>query len=67
MAQGDERSITVGMLKQHLDSYSDDDELDFGGLTFYRLKRRGPKLVQVEFSQSVYRDAQGRVVVDNHE
>jgi hypothetical protein len=59
--------ITVGELKLHLKSYADDCELYFGGLEFYRLKQRGDKLVQFEFNQTVYKDSQGRVVVENHE
>jgi hypothetical protein len=41
--------ITVAQLRRRLASYNDDDELYFSGLTFYRLKRRGEDLVQVEF------------------
>ncbi|WP_321346428.1 hypothetical protein [Halopseudomonas oceani] len=60
--------ITVGMLKDYLNGYADDMELDFSGLAFYRLKQRSPTLVQVEFNELVYRDKQtGRVVVENHE
>lgn len=62
----EEQRITVGQLKRHLEGYEDSDELSFSGLDFYRLKRRGPGLVQVEFNQSVYRDSKGRVVVENH-
>lgn len=59
-------STTVGTLKRALESYDDDDELDFGGLEFYRLKKRGPHLVRVEFNQTVYKDSDGKVVVENH-
>lgn len=61
------RTITVGILREHLAIYPDDYELDFSGLEFYRLKQRGPELVQVEFSEQVYRDRSGRVVVENLE
>lgn len=47
-------TITVKDMKDMLDGYNDDDELDFSGLDFYRLKRRGSKNVQVEFNQLVY-------------
>jgi len=60
-------TITVGLLKEHLASYPDHYELDFGGLEFYRLKLRGPEHVQVEFNQQVYLDGTGRVVVQNLE
>jgi hypothetical protein len=55
------------MLKQMLEIYPDDYELDFSGLEFYRLKQRGPELLQVEFNELVYRDGTGRVVVENLE
>ena len=46
--------MTVGDLKRHLASFHDDDELVFQGeLTFYRLKQRGPKLVQLDFNEAV--------------
>ena len=36
------------------------------GLDFYRLKRRGDDLVQVEFNQQVYKDsATGKVKVED--
>lgn len=57
--------ITVGRLKSELEVFDDDDELYFNGLDFYRLKKRGPKLVQVEFEQNVYADSNGRVIVEN--
>lgn len=60
--------ITVGMLKQMLEGYPDNHELDFSGLAFYRLKQRGPELIQVEFNEMVYRDKEtGLVVVENLE
>lgn len=59
--------ITVGELKEHLAIYPDNYTIDFSGLEFYRLKQRGDTHVQLEFNQSVYRNAEGRVVVENHE
>ncbi|WP_324710119.1 hypothetical protein [Pseudomonas citronellolis] len=67
MSSNKPMTITVGILKEHLASYPDHYELDFSGLDFYRLKQRGPELVQVEFNQQVYRDGTGRVVVENLE
>ena len=68
MARTPSDLITVGILKDLLNGYSDDMELDFSGLDFYRLKQRSPTLVQVEFNQQVYRDKEtGRVVVENLE
>ena len=60
--------ITVGELKKMLTLYSDDTEISFSGLDFYRLKTRGEKLVQFEFSQQVYKDADsGKVIVEDTE
>lgn len=59
-------TITVGYLKQLLNVFPDNYTLDFGGLEFYRLKQRGDAHVQCEFSQSVYLDREGLVVVENH-
>jgi len=58
--------ITVSELKAQLEGYHDDDELEFSGLDFYRLKRRGARLVQVEFNQTVYRLDNGRVMIESH-
>lgn len=46
--------LTVGDLRMHLKIFDDDDEVIFGGgnLTFYRTKKRGPNLVQIEFAES---------------
>jgi hypothetical protein len=57
--------MTVGDLKRHLSVFSDDYRIDFSGLDFYRLKRRGDLLVQVEFNQQVYRDKRGLVIIEN--
>lgn len=59
-------NITVGDLKRMLSAFPDDTELSFCGLDFYRLKWRGPTLVQVEFNQTVYKDKHGRVCIENH-
>lgn len=56
--------VTVGELREQLEGYSEDAELYMGGLQFYRLKRRGEKLVQLEFNQQVYRDEDGEIVVE---
>lgn len=47
-----EYKFTVGDLKRQLESLDDSDVLEFaGGLTFYRIKRRGEKLQMLEFSE----------------
>lgn len=61
-----EPRITVRELMDELSGYSPDTEVSFSGLEFSRLKPRSKKTVQVEFVESVYRDAQGLVVVQNH-
>ncbi len=59
-------SITVGELKQELSVFSDDCELDFGELDFYRLTDRGSKCVQVEFDQMIIKDSKtGKIEVHN--
>ncbi len=57
--------ITVGELRRELEVFPDDAELYFGGLTFYRLKTRGPKLVALEFNQQVYRHTDGTLVIED--
>jgi hypothetical protein len=56
--------LTVGDLIRQLSSFDPEATLYFGGLEFYRLKTRGKKLVQVEFSQTVY-EQDGQVVIEN--
>ncbi len=63
----DEHLITVGELLDRLKHYPRDTRISFSGLDFYRLKQRGENLIQVEFNQVVYRDSEGRVVVENLE
>jgi hypothetical protein len=58
-------SITVGKFKEMLSNYPVNMLLDFSTLDFNRLKQRSPTLVQVEFSQQVYRDSSNNVVVEN--
>ena len=59
--------MTVGELKMHLSHLNDDDRIFFGCflLEFLRIKNRGPNLIQIEFSQTVYDDEDGKVFVDN--
>jgi len=57
--------ITVKELKEQLNNFDDNLEVYFGGLDFYRLKNRDAYL-QVEFNQTVYKDKDGKVVVENH-
>lgn len=51
--------ITVGDLKERLQGYSDDTEITFGAtiaavpLVFYRVKRRGDDLVQIELNEAI--------------
>jgi len=43
--------MTVGDLKDRLAGWNDDWEIQFNGLTFYRLKVRGDELVNMEFNE----------------
>lgn len=46
------QEFTVGDLKRQLQAFDDDDVIEFqGGLTFNRLKVRGPELVVLEFCE----------------
>lgn len=53
----EDHRITVGDLRSRLQGFSDDYELTFGctldatPLIFYRVKSRGPKLVQIELNE----------------
>lgn len=62
-----EMLITVGEFMEQLKNYPHETRLSFSGLDFYRLKWRADDLVQVEFNQIVYRNAEGNVVVENPE
>ncbi len=45
--------FTVGDLKLWLECFSDETDLVFqGGLTFHRIKKHGPNLVQIEFKEA---------------
>ncbi len=58
--------FTVKQLIEDLRNYPDDMEVYFGGLDLYRLVEKGNKVL-FEFNQSVYKDKDGRVIVENHE
>lgn len=64
--QIDLHTIDVGTLLDQLNGLPRDTRISFGGLDFYRVKRRGPNLVQIEFNQSVYRTAEDLLVVEDH-
>jgi hypothetical protein len=46
-------AITVGDLRRMLEPYPDETEIHFEELTFYRVKKRGDNLVQIEFSEAI--------------
>lgn len=63
-----ERILTVGEFRLMLSGFLDDDELQFSGLHFGRLKSRGPQLANVEFVESVYRNSKtGRLIIEEPE
>ncbi len=59
--------MTVGGLRERLASLPSDARIFFGchSLTFLRIKKRGDRLFQMEFSQNVHDDEDGNVHVDN--
>lgn len=48
------QKMTVRDLKRRLESWEDDWEIQFSGLTFNRLKERDTKMVNMEFCE-IYR------------
>jgi len=56
------KTMTVANLKAELANWPDDYTVYFSGLSFHRLKKRGEKVVQMEFSEvfSVREKRQGR-------
>jgi hypothetical protein len=61
-----EHTIDLGTLLDQLNGLPRDTRISFGGLDFYRVKPRGPALIQIEFNQSVYRTTEGLLVVEDH-
>ncbi|NWA24043.1 hypothetical protein HX866_03990 [Pseudomonas gingeri] len=64
--QIESHTIDVGTLLDQLNGLPRDMRLSFSGLDFYRVKLRGPNLVQIEFNQSVYRTSEDLLVVEDH-
>ncbi|MBC2658475.1 hypothetical protein H7A76_23815 [Pseudomonas sp. MSSRFD41] len=60
-------TIDLGTLLDQLEGLPRETQVYFGGLDFYRVKRRGPDSVQIEFNQSVYRTSEDLLVVEDHE
>lgn len=60
-------TITVGELLDQLEGIDRNTRISFSGLDFYRIKRRGPDILQIEFNQQVYLDESGCVVVGNQQ
>lgn len=58
-------TISVQDLRDELALYPSHYRVSFSGLTFYRVKQRGPEIIQIEFDEAVHRTAEGRVVVEN--
>ena len=51
--------MTIGELRDELENWPEGDEIIFGceELEFYRFKKRGSDTVQLEFNQTIYKDA----------
>ncbi len=59
---------SVGELREFLRNWPDDFMVYMGGLTVYRMKQRGDKIVQMEFNQQVWHDQEtGAVIIENVE
>ncbi|HEM6844616.1 TPA: hypothetical protein U2I45_001226 [Providencia rettgeri] len=61
-----DHTIDLETLLRQLAGYPKDTRISFGGLDFYRIKKRGDKLIQIEFNQSVYRTDKDVLVVEDH-
>ncbi len=59
-------TIDLGTLLGQLEGLPLDTRVYFGGLDFYRINPQGPKLIQIEFNQSVYRTREDVLVVQDH-
>ncbi len=59
-------TIELGELLDQLKDLPRDTRVSFSGLDFYRVKKRGDNLIQIEFSQSVYRTSEDVLVVQDH-
>lgn len=59
--------ITVGELKRKLEIFDDDSILEAGGLTFFQLKKSGENSVRIEFKEQVYKDGNGKIIVEDAE
>jgi hypothetical protein len=60
--------MTIGELRDELEDWPEGDEIIFGceELEFYRFKKRGADTVQLEFNQTIYKDAKtGKWHVDD--
>jgi hypothetical protein len=59
---GDYFPLTVGQIRDAIKGVSDDTEITFGStlagkeLLFYRFKRRGEKLLQIELNEAGFGD-----------
>lgn len=59
-------TIDLGTLLEQLKGYPEETRISFSGLDFSRVKPRGPNMLQIEFSQSVYRTDEDILVVQDH-
>jgi hypothetical protein len=62
----DTLGISVGELRKQLEIFDDDTEIFAGGLTLYKLKLIGEKLIHMEFNQYVHRDKEGKLVIEEY-
>jgi hypothetical protein len=62
----DNLGISVGELRRQLEIFDDNAEIYAGGLTLYKLKVIGDKLIQMEFNEYVHRDKEGKLVIEEY-
>lgn len=58
--------ITIQDLIDHLSTFDRDSEITFGNddlLTFYRTKRRGENIVQIEFNEVLIERSEGLIEI----
>lgn len=60
-------TITVGELLDKLENFDRNTEVSFSGLKFETIKWQSDKCIQIQFHEQVYRDASGKVWVENLE
>lgn len=66
-ATAEERIPTMLLkdLLKELNGWPEETRVGFSGLNFYRVKPRGPNMVNIEFNEHVYRDSKGELIAED--